>query len=129
MTVSEISKKKMVRGSSFTPAIAKSWVIVSENFTVGTQQKSDAFYVAVTHLYKETPKPANRVERSVSSIKAWCKTIPKDCMIFNGCNARLARQGITGVSPRDIIKMSTAVHNGINMSHVSEDCGPPLQHY
>ncbi|PXF45026.1 hypothetical protein BWQ96_05199 [Gracilariopsis chorda] len=49
--------------------------------------------------------------------------------MFNGCNARLVRQDITGVSPEDIIKMSTAVSNGINMNHVSEDCGPPFKPY
>ncbi|PXF43283.1 Glutathione S-transferase T3 [Gracilariopsis chorda] len=133
MAASDISKKKIVRGSSFLPAkeegIAKAWVKVSENSIVGTHQKGDAFYVAVTELYNETFKPANRVKRSVSSIKARCNIIRKECMIFNGCIDLLVRQEITGVSREDIIKMTTAVYNEINMNHVSEECGPPFKHY
>lgn len=50
-------------------------------------------------------------------------------MILNKCNARIFRPDITGISFEDIIKITAAFYNKINMNHVRDDCGPPFRHY
>ena len=127
-----MSKKTPVRGASFTPAedisIAKSWINVSENAIIGTEQKGNEFYEAIKAVYNDKHKPGNRENRSCQSLKARCKSLHKECMIFNGCYARLVRQSPTGVSPNDLIRISTGVFNGIDMCQVTDNCRLPFRY-
>ena len=48
-------------------------------------------------------------------------------MLFYDCYARVARSKQAGVSPEDMIRMSTGLFNGIDMGRVDDDCGKPFR--
>lgn len=124
-------KCKPVRGASFTPsedvAVAKAWIAASENAIVGTEQKADDFMRSIEKLYNESFKPANREIRSLKSLKTRCRAIQKECMSFGGCYARVVRSKPTGVSSSDLIRMATALFNGVDITNASDDCGKPFR--
>ena len=120
-----------MRGSTFTPiedeAIAKSWIVSSEDPIVGTEQKGNDFFRKVQMVYNDNFKPTNRELRSLESIKVRCRAMHKDCMRFCGFHARIVRSNPTGVSGPDIIRLATVIYNYTEMGGVEDDCGKPFK--
>ncbi|CAN8064103.1 unnamed protein product [Agarophyton chilense] len=69
----DAAKKKNVRGTIFLTAEdgaqAKSWLIVSENPTIGAEQKGDDFYRTVTDVYNDKFKQTKRELGTVESVR------------------------------------------------------------
>lgn len=62
-------------------------------------------------------------------MKARCKAIHNECVLFAGCHAHVFLSKPTGVSPSDILPVTTGVFNGVAMSSPSDACGKTFQVY
>ena len=126
-----MAKKTITRGASFTPledeAIAKVWIAASEDPIVGAEQKGNDFFTKIQQLYNAKFKPANRVHKTIESVRIRCKTVHKQCMPFWSFHARICRSKPTEVSPNDIIKMATALYNGFQIDNIADDSGKPFK--
>lgn len=130
ITPINLPHQKISRGSNFNSAedlaVCKSYINISENPIDGTDMKGKVFFTKITDVYNKTFKPANRDERSMSSIKARSKAIMKQCMRFNSCYTRIQRSKPSGASPDDLIKLATNLFYGnrIDMASINEDIKP-----
>lgn len=124
------SAKKIARGTSFKKEedelLTKAWVRVSEDAVVGSDQKAEVFYRAVNEFY-ETIKPAYYQKRNVKSIERRLKKILAECLSFAGCVAKVNNAKPSGCNEDDVVHLGTALFNKIEISSVTEDCGPPFK--
>lgn len=122
--------KKQARGSSFTTpedeALAKAWARVSEDAVTGSDQKGEVFFKAVHDLF-DTLKPGYCQARPVKSTTRRAKKILTECLAFSGCVAKVRNARPSGASNNDIFHLATAMLNKVQISSVTDDCGPPFK--
>ena len=91
-------------------AVCKAYIAISENAVTGTEMKVSDFYEKIFTIYNNELRPTNRDFRSMTSIRARCKTIIKETTRFHSCYLKVQRTKPTGCSPSDIIDIANQLY-------------------
>lgn len=124
------SKQKGARGSSFSTAedeaLVKSWIRTSEDAVIGSDQKGEVFFKAINEYY-HTIKPAYCSRRNDKSTERRIKKILADCLSFAGCVAKVSSARPSGTNSDDELHLATALFNKLEITSMSDSCGPPFK--
>lgn len=108
-------------------ALTKAWVRVSEDAIIGSDQKGEAFYRAVSE-YFDTIKPSYCTNRNAKSVERRVRKLLSECLSFAACVARVTNAQPSGTNGDDVLHLATALYNKYDIRSVEESCGGPFKH-
>ena len=107
--------------------MTKAWLRVSEDAIVGSDQKGETFYKAITEHFDIT-KPGWCKSRTVKSIERRMRKILSETLSFASSVARITNAQPSGTTADDVIHLATAFFNKLEITSVTQSCGPPFKH-
>lgn len=93
---------------------------------MGSDQKGEMFYKSINEYYP-TIKLAYCLRRNDMSVELLIRKILAECLYFASCVAKINNARQSGTSKEDVMYLATALFNKLELSSVSDDCGPPVK--
>lgn len=107
-------------------AVAKAWIAVSEEASVGFDKNGDVFY-CVNKNYLTKYMPLGKPSRTPKSIKNRAKIIIESRIELVSCFTRIVQVSPSATSEKDNVRFATAIYNDRKLSTPFHDVGPKFQ--